>query len=145
MCNICRWWWLWKWGSSLSVFPRQHSKWYVWSNSPLCIACQFDVKLTSLCFVYQLDVKLTYVGFGVCLFVLNRTILIFYTDLTIYIVHLRLPHMCVYPLAKYVCLSTRHICVFIHSPHIGVYPLATYVCLSARHICVHVPSQDLDF
>jgi hypothetical protein len=94
--------------------------------------------------LYQFDVKLTSLCFGMCLFVLNRTIVIFYTNLTLWIVHLRWPHRCVYPLATYVCLSTHHICVFAHSPHMGVYPLATYVCLSARHICVHVPSQDLE-
>ena len=49
--------------------------------------------------LYQFDVKLTSLCFGMCLFVLNRTIVIFYTDLTIWIVHLRWPHMCVYPLA----------------------------------------------
>ena len=75
-----------------------------------------------------------------CLFVLIRTIVIFYTDLTIWIVHLRWPHMCVYPLATYVCLSTRHICVLAHSPHMGVYPLATYVCLSTPHIWVSIHS-----
>ena len=103
----------------------QHFKWYVWSYSPLSIVYQFDVKLTSLCF-------------GMCRFVLNRTIVIFYTDLTIWIIHLRCPHMCVYPLATYVCLSTRHICVFVHSPHMGVYPLATYMCLSlATYVCMY--------
>ena len=48
--------------------------------------------------------------------------------------------MCVYPLGTYVCLSTRHICVFAHSPHMGAYPLATYVCLSTPHIWVSIHS-----
>jgi hypothetical protein len=93
----------------------------LWSYSPLSILYQFDVKLTSLCF-------------SMCLFVLNRTIVIFYTDLTIRIVHLRWPHMCVYPLATYVCLSTRHICVC---------PLPTYGCLSTRYIYVSVRSPHM--
>jgi hypothetical protein len=64
---------------SLSVSPRQHSKWYVWYNSPLSIVCRFDVKFTSHCF-------------AMCLFVLNRTIAkIIYT---IWTIHVRSPHMC---------------------------------------------------
>jgi hypothetical protein len=54
-------------------------------------------------------------------------------------------HMCVCPLPTYGCLSTRYICVFVHSPHMGVYPLTTYVCLNICHkylneecICIYI-------
>ena len=63
----------------LISLPKTTFQWYVWYNSPLSIVCHFDIKFTSQCF-------------GMCLFVLNRTIAkIIYT---IWIIHVLCPHMC---------------------------------------------------